>query len=67
MYEKIESRREDFYKIYILHNRKWSSYIEYISRFVKEYEKILIKKIETYMIPSISLLIFRKKKLNAVN
>lgn len=63
----IEKRRECFYSQLLSSFQGYEQDIRYISKFVKSYKTELIKKIETYMIPSIALLIFRKKQLHYQN
>ena len=63
----IEDKRQDFYLSYFFSDEKLNQSIISISNYVKDYQFNLIKKIESFIIPSIAKLIFQKKQLNEKN
>lgn len=67
MHGEIEENRLDFYNQFILSHNFWKNEINYISEFINNYKNFLIKQLETLMIPSIALLIFKKKQLKEKN
>lgn len=66
MYEKIDDKRYEFYETFLI-NKKWKKDIDYISTFINNYNTNLIKKIETCIIPSLALYIFKRKQLKLRN